>query len=142
MWGGGGGGHCGKSSKHLSNFRLCTLNLNTLKGRVCKVVETLSRRKVDFCCIQETRYWAGHCCIIKGKYSRYKLFWSGHSKGTACVGVFEAEKRIEKVFEVKRVYQTILVKIKSVSECFVFFLSMSKTNLLPGILLCTFEQQF
>ena len=40
-------GHCGESSKHLRNFRVGTLNVNTLRGRVCEVVETLSRRKVD-----------------------------------------------------------------------------------------------
>ena len=33
MWG-AGSGHCGKSSKHLRNFRVGTLNVNTLKGRV------------------------------------------------------------------------------------------------------------
>ena len=50
--------------------------------------------------------------IIKGKDSRYKLLWSGNSKGTADVGVFVAEKWIEKVFEVKRISdQIILVKI-------------------------------
>ena len=54
----------------------------------------------------------GHCRIIKGKDSRYKLFWSGNSKGTAGVGVFVAEKWIEKVFEVKGVSdRIILVKI-------------------------------
>ena len=100
---GAGSGHCSKSSKHLRNFRVGTLNVNTLKGRVCEVVETLSRRKVDLCCVQETRYWGGHCRMITGKDSRYKLFWSGNSKGTAGVGVFVAEKWIEKVFEVKRV---------------------------------------
>ena len=63
------------------------------------MVETLSRRKVDLCCVQETRYWGGHCRIITGKDSRYKLFWSGNSKGIAGVGVFVAEKWIEKVFE-------------------------------------------
>ena len=111
VWG-AGSGHCGKSSKHLRNFRSGTLNVNTLKGRVCEVVETLSRRKVDLCCVQETRYRGGHCRIIKGKDSRYKLFWSGNSKGTAGVGVFVAEKWIEKVFEVKRVSdRIILVKI-------------------------------
>ena len=68
---------------------------------VCEVVETLSRRKVDLCCVQETRYRGGHCRIITGRDSRYKLFWSGNSKGTAGVGVFVAEKWIEKVFEVK-----------------------------------------
>ena len=79
---------------------------------VCEVVETLSRRKVDLCCVQETRYRGGHCLIITCKDSRYKLFWSGNSKGTAGVGVFVAEKWIEKVFEVKRVSdRIILVKI-------------------------------
>ena len=87
VWG-AGWGHCNKSSKHLRNFRVGTLNVNTLKGRVCEVVDTLSRRKVDLCCVQETRYRSGHCRIIKGKDSRNKLFWSGNSKGTAGVGVF------------------------------------------------------
>ena len=40
-----GSGHCGESSKHLRKFRVGTLNVNTLRGRVCEVVETLSRRK-------------------------------------------------------------------------------------------------
>ena len=76
------------------------------------MVETLSRRKVDLCCVQETRYLGGHCRIITGKDSRYKLFWSGNNKGTAGVGVFVAKKWIEKVFEVKRVSdRIILVKI-------------------------------
>ena len=76
------------------------------------MVETLSRRKVDICCVQETSYRGGHCSIITGKDSRYKLFWSGNSKGTAGVGVFVAEKWIEKVFEVKRVSdRIILVKV-------------------------------
>ena len=55
------------------------------------MVEILSCRKVDLCCVQETRYRGGHCHIIKGKDSRYKLFWSGNSKDTAGVGVFVAD---------------------------------------------------
>ena len=46
-----GSGHCGESSKHLRKFRMGTLNVNTLRGRVCEVVETLSHRKVDVSCI-------------------------------------------------------------------------------------------
>ena len=76
------------------------------------MVETLSRRKVDLCCVQESSFLGGHCRIIKGKDSRYKLFWSGNSKGTAGVGEFVAEKWIDKVFEVKGVSgRIILVKI-------------------------------
>ena len=72
-----------------------TLNVNTLRGRVCEVVETLSRRKVDVYCIQETRYRGGSYRIIKGKDTRYKLYWSGNDKGTAGVGVFVAEEWIK-----------------------------------------------
>ena len=78
-----GSGHCGESSKHLRKFRLETLNVNTLRGRVCEVVETLSCRKVAVCCNQETRYRGGNCRIFKGKDTRYKLYWSGNDKGTA-----------------------------------------------------------
>ena len=52
-------GHCCKSSKHLRKFKVGTLNVNTLRGRVCEVVESLSRRNVDICCIQEIRYLVG-----------------------------------------------------------------------------------
>ena len=86
--------------------------MNTLRRRVCEVVETLSRRKVDVCCIQETRYRGGNCRTIKGKDTRYKLYWSGNDNGTAGVGVFVAEEWTEKVFEVQRVSdRIILVKL-------------------------------
>ena len=81
-----GSGHCGESNKHLRKFRVGTFNVNTLRGRVCEVVETLSRRKVDVCCIQETRYRGGSCRTIKGKDTRYKLYWSGNDKSIAGVG--------------------------------------------------------
>ena len=38
-----------------------THNVNTLRGRLCEVVETLSHRKVDVFCIQEMRYRGGNC---------------------------------------------------------------------------------
>ena len=72
----------------------------------------LSLKKVDVCCIQETRYRGGSCRTIKGKDTRYKLYWSGNDKGTAGVGVFVAEEWIEKFFEVQRVSdRIILVKL-------------------------------
>ena len=80
-----------------------TLSVNTLRGRVCEVVEILSRRKVDVCCMQETRYHGSSCHTIKAKDTRYKLYWSANDKGTAGVGVFMAEEWIEKVFELLNV---------------------------------------
>ena len=94
-----------------------TLNVNTLRGRVCKVVETLSRWKVDVCCIQETRYCGGNCCTIKGKDTRYKLYWSGNDKGTAGVGVFVAKEWIGKVFEVQSLRQNHFSETHSRPTC-------------------------
>ena len=64
-------------------------------------METLSRRKVDVCCIQKTRYRGGNCRTVKGKDTRYKLYWSGNDKGTG-IRVFVAKEWIGKVFEVQR----------------------------------------
>ena len=117
-------GHCGESSKHLRKFRVGTLSVNTLRGRVCEVVETLSRRKVDFCCILETRYSGGNCHTIKGKDTRYKLYWLGNDKGTAGVGVFVAKVWIEKVFEFQRVSDRIILVKLIVGQHVVTFLSV------------------
>ena len=52
-------------------LRVGTLNVNTLRGKVCETVETLSRRRNDVCCLQETRYHGENCRVIKGKDTRY-----------------------------------------------------------------------
>ena len=83
--------------------------MNTLRGRVCEVVEILSHRKVDVCCIQDTRY---------------KHYWSGNDKGTVGVGVFVAEEWIEKVFEVQRVSDRIILLKLIVGQRVVTFLSV------------------
>ena len=101
-----------------------TLNVNTLRGRVCEVVETLSHRKVDVCCIQETRYCGGNCHTIKSKDTRFKLYWSGNDKGTAGLVVFVAEEWIEKVFEVQRVSDRIILVKLIVGQRVVTFLSV------------------
>ena len=45
--------------KNTSNIRDCvgfaTWNIRTMSGRSAEVVEILHRRKIDVCCVQETR---------------------------------------------------------------------------------------
>ena len=45
-------------------------------------METLSCRKVDVCCIQETIYSGGNCRTIKGKDTRY--YWLGNDYWPPC----------------------------------------------------------
>ena len=37
-------------------FRVGTLNVGTMRGRAGEVVETLTRRHIDICCVQEVRW--------------------------------------------------------------------------------------
>ena len=116
-------GHCGKSSKHLRKFRVGTLNVNTLRGRVCEVVETLSHRKVDVCCIQETKYRGG-TPHNQGQGHQVQALLVRKRQRTAGVGVFVAEEWIEKVFEVQRVFDRIILVKLIVGQCVVTFLSV------------------
>ena len=90
-------------------FRVATLNVGTIRGRSAEIVETLSRRSIDFCCIQEHRWRGASVRKIVGKDSIYKFFWVGNSDGFGGVGVLLAEKWIEKIIDVKRVNSRIMV---------------------------------
>ena len=119
--GAAGSGPCGESSKCPKSFRVGTLNVGTMKGKASEVVETVSRRRVDLCCLQETRWKNEGVKQIVGKDSRYKLFWSGNDNATGGVGVLLAEEWWEKVFEVVRVSdRIILIRMTIGKTVFVF----------------------
>ena len=100
------GGHSASAQKDC--FRVATLNVGTLRGRVCEVAETLSRRRVDVCCLQETRYRNKGCRTITGREEKMKLFWSGNGEGTAGVGIMIAEEWVDKVFDVQRKRESLV----------------------------------
>ena len=50
------------------------MNVGTLRCRAGKVVEMLSRRRVDVSCVQETRWKSESARLICGKDDRYKLY--------------------------------------------------------------------
>src|SRR5579864_4958549 len=69
----------------------------------------VDRRKLDLCCVQETRW------KVKGKWlesdkAKCKFFGTGSStEGLSGVGVLVAEKWCEKVMEVKRLSERVIV---------------------------------
>ena len=83
--------------------RTATWNVNSMVSQSGEVVDALHRRKIDFCCAQETR-WKGESARMLGANGRrYKFFWQGCNKGTAGVGVFIAERWIDSVVNVVRI---------------------------------------
>ena len=90
------------------NVRAATLNVSSMLDRSGEVVDALHRRKIDFCCAQETR-WKGESARMLGANGRrYKIFWQRCNKGTAGVGVFIAEKWIDSVVDVVGVNEWIM----------------------------------
>ena len=69
--------------------------------------------------VQETRYRGGNCRTFKGK-----LYWSRNNKGPAAVGVFVAEEWIDKVFQVQRISDRIILMKLIVGQRVVTFLSV------------------
>jgi exonuclease III len=89
-----------------------TVNVGTLRGRASEVVETISRRNIDICCLQEVRWRGAGTRLITGKDTQYKLFWVGNKEGSSGVGVLLAEKWIDKVIHLNRVNDRLmLIKI-------------------------------
>ena len=95
--GAAGSGPSGESSQCPKTFR------------ASEVVETVSRRRVDLCCLQETRWKKDGVKQIVGKDSRFKMFWSGNDNGTGGVGILLAEEWWERVFEVVQVSDRIIL---------------------------------
>ena len=56
-----------RETPQLCMLRIASLNVGTMKGRSAEVVETLHRRNIDVCCVQETRWRGGSARMLKGK---------------------------------------------------------------------------
>ena len=86
-------------------------------------VDMAARRKLDFCCLQETRWKEEGARVFGSEEARYKFFWIGCKEGDAGVGILVAEKWIDKVIEVKRVNERIILVRIVVGKCVVNLVS-------------------
>lgn len=68
-------------------IRFGTEYSDAISGRRNKVVEILTSRKVDLCCLLETRWRGGSTRLVKRKDSIYKLFSSGDQSGLGGTGL-------------------------------------------------------
>ena len=87
-------------------LRVSTWNVGSLTGKSGEVARELSSRKVDIACLQETR-WRGQGTRKIGE--GMKLFWSGGKEALNGVGIVITNKLINKVTEVKRINDRIMI---------------------------------
>ena len=86
-------------------LRIGSVNVHSLRGKDGEVVIMAVEGCLDFCCLQETR-WRGEGAR---RLRAYKLFWMGCKNGIHGVGMLVANRWIEKVLEVKRVSERLMV---------------------------------
>ena len=85
--------------------KICKLrawNVGTMLGRTSEVVETVGRRHIDICCIQESGWKGFSARLVSVKGVIYKFIWSGDSSGFGGVDVLPNENWIDKVISVVR----------------------------------------
>ena len=92
---------------------VCTVNVTTLNGKGRELVEMLTRRRVDICCLQEVRYKNSGTTSFGSNDEKYKL--CGGDVATSGVGILIKQSLAERVLEVVRTDERIM-KIKSYWE--------------------------
>ena len=86
-------------------LRIGSVNVGSLRGKDGEVVNMALKGRLNFCCLQETRWRGEHA----RKIGTYKLFWMGCEKGIHGVGMLVADRWIEKVLDVKRPSERLMV---------------------------------
>ena len=85
--------------------KICKLrawNVGTMLGKTSEVVETVGRRHIDICCIQESGWKGFSARLVSVKGVKYKFTWSGDNSGFGGVDVLPNENWIDKVISVVR----------------------------------------
>ena len=99
------------------SMRIGSLNIGTMREREAELVDVMYRRRLDICCVQETRWAAGGATLLEiREEKRYKFYWSGCDDRSGGVGIMIAEEWIESVIEVKRVNERIMVLRMTVGD--------------------------
>ena len=83
--------------------------MGSLCGRGVEVCEELRKTKVDVCGLQDVR-WKNKGIQFLGVFGRrYKLWWSGNSSGIEGVGILVKKELCEKVVDVWRKINRVMV---------------------------------
>ena len=80
-------------------IRFSTWNVGSMLRKWGEISETLKRRCVDICCVQEVK-WKGQGARMIG--NGFKFLWSGSSKAVNDVGVIVVNWLVGKIVEVER----------------------------------------
>jgi len=95
-----------KKLVHENRIRFGTWNIDTLTGKSMEVVDTMIRRRINFMCLQETK-WVGK----KAKEldsSRFKLWYTGEVRSRNGIGIIVDKEWKKDIVDIKRIGDQII----------------------------------
>ncbi|VDO61664.1 unnamed protein product [Heligmosomoides polygyrus] len=107
-------------SRNVGKTRVATLNVGTLTGRSCELVEALERRRVDFCAVQEMR-WS--CRKSRDIGRGFKTVLCGSPRTTSGVGVIVSERFRDSIVSVDRFDDRLMKIVVAAKEQLYHFFS-------------------
>ena len=102
-----------KKLVHESRIRFGTWNIGTLTGKSMEVVDTMTRRRINFMCLQETK-WVGKKARELDS-SGFKLWYTGEVRSRNGVGIIVDKEWKKDIVDVKRIGDRIIA-LKCVVE--------------------------
>ncbi|KAH1221829.1 Craniofacial development protein 2 [Glycine soja] len=96
-----------KKLVHDRRIRFGTWNIGTLTGKSMEIVDVMVRRKINFMCLQETK-WTGEKAKELDK-SGFKLWYTGKIRSRNGVGIIVDKEWKKDVVDVRRVGDRIIV---------------------------------
>jgi exonuclease III len=58
-------------------LRIGSVNVGSMTRRSGEVADMAARRRLDFCCLQETKWKGGQSRWLGNEGARYKFYWMG-----------------------------------------------------------------
>jgi hypothetical protein len=93
-----------------------------MTGRSREIVHMLARRRVDVCCVQETRWKGNGTRHIGANEELYKFYWCGEKLACNGVGMLIRGHLAENVIDVTRLNSRIIrVRLRIENELFTIF---------------------
>ncbi|CAH0728115.1 unnamed protein product, partial [Brenthis ino] len=89
----------------MSELRIASWNIGTMTGRSAELSAILERRRINICCVQETK-WKGAKSRQIGK--GFKLIYYGTENGKNGVGIILDQHLSQKVIEINRASDRII----------------------------------
>ncbi|XP_028116247.1 uncharacterized protein LOC114314009 [Camellia sinensis] len=96
-----------KKLVHNYRFRVTTMNMETLTGKIMELVDVMTRRRVSLVCVQETKWTGEKAREIDDTY--FKLYYTGKDRHMNAVGIIVVKGLVENIVAVIRKCDRIML---------------------------------